>query len=93
MYNVPAAIRMSDASAALAAGAAALDAGESEFSLAQLRGSDSSALAVLLSWERHAKAAGRPLRFVEVPPGLASIADLYGVGVLLAGFGEPGATS
>ncbi|WP_313077406.1 STAS domain-containing protein [Melaminivora sp.] len=44
---------------------------------------DSSALAVLLECRRSALAAGRALAVQGLPPGLASLAQLYGVDGLL----------
>ena len=46
---------------------------------------DSSAVSLLLEWQRQARAAGRRLEFVHVPANLRSLADLYGVSALLDG--------
>jgi ABC-type transporter Mla MlaB component len=40
---------------------------------------DSAAVALLLSLKRHGAERGRPLTFVEVPPALRALAQLYGV--------------
>ena len=40
---------------------------------------DSAAVALLLSLKRHGEERGRPLTFVEVPPALKALAQLYGV--------------
>ena len=45
---------------------------------------DSSALAVLLAWQRAAGARGAPLEVVNLPAGLASLAQAYGVDTLLS---------
>ncbi len=45
---------------------------------------DSSALAVLLSWERSARAAGIALDIAGAPEALSNLAALYGVESLLA---------
>lgn len=66
----------------LAAGRAALGeaaAGIAEIDLAAVPDADSSALAVLFSWLREARARNRPLRISNPPAGLMSLAGLYGV--------------
>lgn len=45
---------------------------------------DSSAVAVLLALKRRAAAEGRSLAFSGIPAALALLADLYGVGEILA---------
>jgi phospholipid transport system transporter-binding protein len=45
---------------------------------------DSSAVSLLLEWRRTARAAARRVEFVNIPPNLQSLADLYGVADLLA---------
>lgn len=45
---------------------------------------DSSALAVLLSWQRTAQAAGITLEVAGAPQALSNLATLYGVESLLA---------
>ena len=44
---------------------------------------DSSALGVLVGLHRRAAEAGRPCRLVGMPPRLAELARLYGVGELV----------
>lgn len=44
---------------------------------------DSAALALLLSWVRAAKAAGRRLSIDHAPPALVSLASLYDVDIIL----------
>ena len=51
--------------------------------LSSLRSVDSSALAVLFSLQRRAKAHRKKLVFEGIPPGLASLARVYGVEALL----------
>jgi phospholipid transport system transporter-binding protein len=46
---------------------------------------DSSAVALLLEWRRQAAARGKRLDFVNLPPNLLALADLYGVADLIAG--------
>ncbi len=44
---------------------------------------DSSAVSLLLEWRRAAQSAARRVEFVNIPPNLQSLADLYGVADLL----------
>jgi phospholipid transport system transporter-binding protein len=74
----------SDNAAALAeAGAAAIRAGDLQFDLSAVQRVDSSAVALLLAWQRAAKAAGKSVSFANLPAGLLSLAELYGVSALL----------
>jgi phospholipid transport system transporter-binding protein len=57
--------------------------------LSEVGAVDSSALAVLLSWTRTARAAGRKLQIVEPPAACVSLARLYGVSPILFPI-EPG---
>lgn len=45
---------------------------------------DSAGVAILLEWKRRAAAESRPLTFENVPPSMASLAELYGVDTLLS---------
>jgi phospholipid transport system transporter-binding protein len=67
---------------ALAAGLAHIEAGATAVDCAQLTQFDSSALAVLLAWRRAAQARGSALAIVNVPDGLASLAQVYGIDAL-----------
>ena len=40
---------------------------------------DSSGVALLLHWRREAERLRKPLRYVHLPPNLASLAELYSV--------------
>jgi phospholipid transport system transporter-binding protein len=51
--------------------------------LEDVRAVDSAGVAVLLSWRRRATAEGKKLTFVDVPPSLVALAELYGVEDLL----------
>jgi len=51
--------------------------------LAEVTELDSSLLALLLAWLREARRLGRGLEFANLPPGLATIARVYGVVDLL----------
>jgi phospholipid transport system transporter-binding protein len=44
---------------------------------------DSSAVALLLHWRREATRLGKALRYIHLPPNLASLAELYGVDQLI----------
>jgi phospholipid transport system transporter-binding protein len=77
------ALTFETAHAALAQGAAAIAAGETVFDLGGIKSADSSGVALMLAWERKARAAGRQLTYVNVPANLDSLARLYGVESLL----------
>jgi phospholipid transport system transporter-binding protein len=44
---------------------------------------DSSAVALLLEWRRQALARAKTLEFVNLPPNLVALAQLYGVADLI----------
>ncbi len=50
-----------------------------EIDLAAVVDVDSSAVALLLRWEREAARLKKQLRFVNLPANLAALAELYGV--------------
>lgn len=50
---------------------------------------DSAGVAVLLEWKRRAAAEGVALAFEDIPPTMASLAELYGVDGLLSSAGTP----
>jgi len=77
------ALTFQNAPAALEQGCAALDAGETVFDLGGVQSADSSALALMLAWERRARAQGRMLKFVNVPANVDALAKLYGVDELI----------
>lgn len=86
MYRIPSRITMASATHVLAEGTSAIESGETEFSLSELVGSDSSSLAVLLSWQRRAARHSAKLQFVDIPDELVTFAMLYGVDEFLPGF-------
>ena len=53
------------------------------FDLAGVSAADSSGVALLLAWQRRARAAGHRLSFVNVPANVQKLAALYGVDGLL----------
>lgn len=66
-------------------GVAAIKAGQTVFDLGSIGQADSSAVAVLLAWQRAARKAGVALVYVNLPAGLTSLATLYGVDAFLTG--------
>ncbi|CAH2792974.1 MAG: Phospholipid ABC transporter-binding protein MlaB [uncultured Paraburkholderia sp.] len=73
------------AKAALAAGLERIAAGARGVDCTPLTQFDSSALAVLLAWQRAAQARGGAFQVVNLPAGLASLAQAYGVDTLITG--------
>jgi len=82
-FETGAALTHASAKAALAAGLARIVGGATAVDCAALTQFDSSALAVLLAWQRAASARGTPLVIVNLPAGLSSLAQAYGVDALL----------
>lgn len=72
----------------LADGLARIGGGATAVDCATLTQFDSSALAVLLAWQRAAKARGATLDILNLPPKLASLARAYGVDTLIEGTGR-----
>ena len=64
-------------------GIAAIHSGDATFDLSAVRTCDSSALVVLLAWQRTAQAAGRSIQVSGVPADMLSLATVYGVDSLL----------
>jgi phospholipid transport system transporter-binding protein len=78
------ALTVQNARAALVQGCAAISAGQTVFDLGGVKSADSSAVAVLLAWQRKARKIGVELTYVNLPASLQSLATLYGVDALLA---------
>ncbi|MDH4189105.1 MAG: STAS domain-containing protein [Betaproteobacteria bacterium] len=74
---------LASAAALLRDGAEQVRAGARSVDLREVTELDSSLLAALLAWKRLAREAGGELRIVGAPPGLRTIAELYGVTELL----------
>jgi len=72
---------LENATRMLAEGEAAIRAGAGVFDLAGVDQMDSSALSLLLALRRSAQAI--PLKFVNVPASLTSLAVLYGISDLV----------
>ncbi|MGZ8992861.1 MAG: STAS domain-containing protein [Burkholderiaceae bacterium] len=64
-------------------GIAAIQAGDASFDLSSVRTCDSSALVVLLAWQRTALIAGRALEVSGAPADMLSLATVYGVNSIL----------
>ena len=77
------ALTFDNAQAALDQGCAALAAGETVFDLGGVKATDSTAVALMLAWERRARASGRSLKFINVPGNIDALAAVYGVDGLL----------
>ncbi|TFW10799.1 STAS domain-containing protein [Massilia arenosa] len=77
-------ITFQNARAVLEQGCAAIRGGEREIDLRAVHTADSSAVAVLLAWQRTARKVGGTLSYRNIPAGLHSLAHVYGVDVLLA---------
>jgi len=77
------ALTFQNAQAALEQGCAAVSAGETVFDLGGVRAADSTALSLMLAWQRRAQKLGRALKFINVPANVDALAKLYGVEELL----------
>ena len=73
-----------NAASLLQSGEAAIRDGDSRFDLSAVKRCDSSAVAVLLAWQRAAHARGLRLELEAVPASLCSLATLYGVNSLIS---------
>ena len=78
------ALTFETANAALEQGCAAIRAGETVFDLGGVRQADSSGVALLLAWQRQARAAGQRLTFINVPANIDALTQLYGLDGVLA---------
>jgi phospholipid transport system transporter-binding protein len=85
MPIAPTALTMNEAETVLAQGLQAIAAGDAQIDLGSLQHFDSAAVATLLAWQRAASKLGKTLHISQLPPGLDSLAKLYGVDQLLPG--------
>jgi phospholipid transport system transporter-binding protein len=83
MSFTPTSITMSDAASALHDGVEAIRRGMTTIDLTQLTQFDSSAVSTLLAWQRAAAEKNVSLQLIGLPAGLHSLAQLYGVDILL----------
>ena len=73
----------SNAAQQLAAGLAAIAAGQTVISFHQTTSIDSSAVACMLAWQKSAAVRGARLEFQQLPANLHSLIALYGVAELI----------
>lgn len=83
-YQVAAELSLRNAVAEVRSGIKAIQQGQMDFDLTALSVVDSSAVAVLLEWQRTARAQGKTICFQNIPASLESLIALYGVSELLA---------
>lgn len=83
MYQPDQELSLQSAANSMQAGLAAIAQGQIDFDLSSLALVDSSAVAVMLEWQRAANALGKTLTFRGVPATLGSLMALYGVSDLL----------
>lgn len=83
MYTPAATLTADNAHLVLKEGLQAIAAGQHHFDLAAASTVDSTAVAVLLAWQRHARQRGVSLQFANIGANLQSLAALYGASSLL----------
>jgi phospholipid transport system transporter-binding protein len=83
MFRPTLTLTIDNAKTALQAGLRAIESGQTEIDMAQLTAVDSSAVSILLAWQRAARLQGRTLKFSNLPANLQSLAQLYGVADLI----------
>ncbi len=83
MAFAPTRLTLADAGETVRAGCEAIAAGDDQIDLSGLQRFDSSALAALLAWRRAGAERGHAVRITHLPPGLLSMARVYGVVHLL----------
>jgi phospholipid transport system transporter-binding protein len=79
MFRPTLTLTVNNAKTAFEAGLRAIAGGQTEIDLAQLTVVDSAAVATLVAWRRAAQERGAALHFLNLPPNLRSLAELYGV--------------
>ncbi|KQV89927.1 hypothetical protein ASD15_24860 [Massilia sp. Root351] len=77
-------LTVSNATAALEQGVAAIAGGQSVFDLRNVQAVDSAAVSVMLAWQRAAQEAGLQLELKNLPANLKSLTKLYGVCALVS---------
>ena len=83
MFNAKQAMTFDNANQALDEGLRAIEAGATTIDLAGVGAVDSSAIAVLLAWQRAALARATPLTLANPSVNLYNLAQVYGVATLL----------
>ena len=84
-YQPTGIFKVSEAPAALAAGLQAIDGGQKVIDFSGVTAIDSSAVAVLIAWQRAAQNKSTVLSFINFPQSLQGLSSLYDVDVLLPG--------
>lgn len=79
MYQPEQELGLRNALDSVRAGLAAITQGQTSIDLSSLAVVDSSAVAVMLEWQRAASALGKTLTFQGVPATLSSLIALYGL--------------
>ena len=80
---IRASMTMSNARSLLEAGRALMQPGEQVFDFSEVSEADSAAIAVMLGWLRMASLSRSTVKFAQIPAGVRSLAELYGVSDLL----------
>ncbi|MFZ6845608.1 STAS domain-containing protein [Undibacterium sp. RuTC16W] len=83
MYQTSHEINLQNAVSVAQAGLSEIAKGETVFDMSALAVVDSSAVAIMLDWQRTASLAGKAMEFHSVPANLLSLISLYGVAELL----------
>ena len=83
MFRSDCPLTVENARSTYEAGLQVIAAGQVDFDLSYLTAVDSSAVAILMAWQRAALARGLALKLVNPPASLESLAALYGVTELL----------
>ena len=87
-YFIEGALTMATVHTALAEGRQLFDGPQIEVDLSRITEVDSSAISLLLEWERVASRGGRTMRYTAFNTNLKSLAVLYGVSDLLPGVND-----
>jgi phospholipid transport system transporter-binding protein len=84
MFQPALTLTVDNANSILEEGLCAIKNGQTEIDLAHLTTVDSAGVATLLAWQRAANERHQILHFRNLPGGLRSLAELYGVFSLLS---------
>jgi phospholipid transport system transporter-binding protein len=83
MYQPMQELSLQNAANSVQAGLSAIAQGQIDFDLSALSVVDSSAVAVMLEWQRAAKRLGKAITFHGVPANVSSLIELYGLSEFL----------
>lgn len=83
MYQPMQELSLQNAANSVQAGLTAIAQGQIDFDLSALKVVDSSAVAVMLEWQRAAKRLGKVITFHDVPANVRSLIELYGLSEFL----------